>query len=48
MRAPADAQILRARQRLQAQMTQACQLRFDAAGRVEGHTPRLAAAPGEA
>ena len=32
--------LLRARQRLRAQMTTACQVRFDGAGAVDGHVPR--------
>lgn len=38
--AAAKSRLLRARQRLRAQLTMACQVRFDAAGSVEGHVPR--------
>lgn len=36
----AKARLLRARQRLRQQMTQACQVRFDDSGRVAGHIER--------
>lgn len=36
----AKSRLLRARQRLRAQLTNACQVRFDADGGVDGHIPR--------
>lgn len=43
----AKARLLRARQRLRAQMTQDCQVRFDDSGRVAGHTERPPVDAGE-
>jgi RNA polymerase sigma-70 factor (ECF subfamily) len=36
----AKSRLLRARQRLRIEITRACQVRFDAEGRVSGHVPR--------
>jgi RNA polymerase sigma-70 factor, ECF subfamily len=38
--AAAKSRLLRARQRLKAQLTTACQVRLDATGAVQGHVPR--------